>query len=159
MYIIYDLEFPRETHDILNWYLLAPVTGHVPEEWISNFSRMMHEVAGTKHDTKSRLLLQTLTKHEKYVVCYMNLQFYLKHGMKIMRVHKVLKFSEASIMRSYIDLNTQQRNQAESTAEKNQWKNENNSVWGKTFENQLNHSILKFISVKTSSIGCEGSRL
>ena len=120
---------------------------------------MMHEVAGTKHDTKSRLLLQTLTKRKKYVVYYMNLQFYLKHGMKIMRVHKVLKFSEASIMRSYIDLNTQQRNQAESTAEKNQWKNANNSVWGKTFENQLNHSILKFISVKTSSIGCEGSRL
>ena len=145
-YIMCDLEFPKETHDVLNWYPLAPMTGCVPEEWISNFSRMMHEVAGTKHDTKSRLLLQTLTKREKYVVYYKNLQFYLKHGMKITKIYKILKFSEAPIMRSYIDLNTQQRNQAESTAEKNQWKNANNSAYGKTFENQLNYSILKFVS-------------
>ena len=145
-FIMCDLEFPPETHDRLNWYPLAPVSGYVPEEWISGYSRYMHELAGTQHDSKSRLLLQTLTKREKYVTYYKNLLFYLKHGMVITRVHKILKFSEAPIMRSYIDLNTQHRNMATSVAEKNQWKNANNSAYGKTFENQLNYSILKFVS-------------
>ena len=145
-FIMCDLEFPPETHDRLNWYPLAPVSGYVPESWISGYQRYMHELAGTHHDSKSRLLLQTLTKREKYVVYYKNLSFYLKHGMVITHVHKILKFSEAPLMRSYIDLNTQQRNQARSVAEKNQWKNANNSAYGKTFENQLNYSILKFVS-------------
>lgn len=145
-YIMCDLEFPPDTHDKFNWYPLAPVSGYVPEEWISEFSRIMHQCAETKHDSKSRLLLQTLTKREKYVVYYKNLKFYLKHGMVVTKIYKILTFREAPLMKSYIALNTLMRNRAESTAEKNQWKNANNSAYGKTFENQLNYSILKFVS-------------
>ena len=141
-----DLEFPPEIHDKLNFYPLAPVSGCVPEEWISGYAKKMHETAGTQHDPKSRLLLQTLTPRKQYVVYYKNLKFYLKKGMKLTKVYKVLTFSEAPIMKSYIDKNTAQRNMAGSVAEKNQWKNANNSVYGKTFENQLNYSILKFVS-------------
>ena len=145
-YIMCDLEFPPEIHDKLNFYPLAPVSGCVPEEWISGYAKKMHETAGTQHDPKSRLLLQTLTPRKQYVVYYKNLKFYLKKGMKLTKVYKVLTFSEAPIMKSYIDKNTAQRNMAGSVAEKNQWKNANNSVYGKTFENQLNYSILKFVS-------------
>lgn len=143
-----DLEFLPEIHDKLNWYPLAPVSGTVLEEWISTLSRQMHEVALTKHNSKSCLLLQTLTKHTKYVVYYKNLLLYLRHGMRITRVYKVLVFKEYLLMKSYINTNTCMRNQAMSVAEKNQWKNANNSAYGKTFENQLNYSILKFISGK-----------
>lgn len=145
-YIMCDLEFPWYIHDKLNFYPLAPESGYVPEEWISNYSRMLHELAGSKHDSKSRLLLQSLTKRVKYVTYYKNLRFYLRMGMKLTHIYKILEFKEAPLMRSYIDLNTQMRNKAESVAEKNQWKNANNSAYGKTFENQLNYSILKFIS-------------
>lgn len=145
-FIMCDLEFPPEIHDKMNWYPLAPVSGTVPEEWISTLSRQMHDIALTKHDPKSRLLLQTLTKRTEYVVYYKNLLFYLKHGMKLTRVYKILIFREFPLMKSYIDTNTRMRNQASSTAEKNQWKNANNSAYGKTFENQLNYSTLKFIS-------------
>lgn len=145
-FIMCDLMFPPEIHDKYNWYPLAPESGYVPEEWISGYSRQMHELAGTTHDSKSRLLLQTLLPRKKYVTYYKNLLFYVNHGMKITHIHKIIKFSEASLMKSYIDLNTQMRNKATSVAEKNQWKNANNSAYGKTYENILNRSIIKFIS-------------
>lgn len=145
-FIMCDLEFPANVHDKMNWYPLAPESACVPEEWISNTARDMHAIAETKHDSKSKRLLQTLVKHEKYVTYYKNLIFYLKHGLVITHIHKIMTFSEFPLMKSYIDLNTQMRNKATFTAEKNQWKNANNSAYGKTFENKMGYSNIEFVS-------------
>jgi hypothetical protein len=47
-------------------------------------------------------------------------------GVKMTRVHKVLKFRQSEWMKKYIDFNMEKRNQATSDFEKNFWKLMNN---------------------------------
>lgn len=49
-------------------------------------------------------------------------------------------------MKSYIDINTIMRNAATSTVERNQWKNANNSCFGKCLQNQLDQAAIEMVS-------------
>ena len=72
---------------------------------------------------------------DRFVLHYRNLQQFLQLGMKLKKVHRILKFKQKVWMKPYIDFNTQKRKEAINDAEKNFFKLRNNSVCGKTMEN------------------------
>ena len=70
-----------------------------------------------------------------YVIYYRNLQQCLELGMKLKKLHRILKFKQSDWMRPYTDFNTQERTISNNEADKIFFTLTNNSVYGKTMEN------------------------
>ena len=52
-------------------------------------------------------LIPNLGDKTNYVVHYSNLQLHLSLGMKLIKVHRVLKFNQSDWIKKYIDFNTE----------------------------------------------------
>ena len=139
-----DLEYPAELHEQHNSYPLAPEKKVVKKEKMSDYQKRVIEDLELKPPESKKLLL-TLEDKEDYVVHYRNLQFYLKQGMKLKRVKRVLEFEQESWMEPYIRMNTEFRKKAKNSFEKDFYKLMNNSVFGKTMENLRNRVDIRIV--------------
>ena len=137
-----DLEYPAELHEQHNSYPLAPEKKVVKKECMSDYQKRLMKDLELKPPDSEKLLLR-LEDKSNYVVHYRNLQMYLKQGMKLKRVHRVLEFEQECWMEPYIRMNTEFRKNAKSDFEKNFYKLMNNSVFGKTMENLRNRVDIK----------------
>lgn len=109
-----DLEYPEELHDLHNDYPLAPEKVQY---------KSCSKLCGTLNDKKN------------YIVHISNLQFYLKHGLKLTKIHRGISFKQSNWLKKWIDINTEYRTKAKNDFEKDYFKLMNNSVFGKTMEN------------------------
>ena len=132
-----DPEYPAELHKEHSAYPMAPEKIAVEKEWLSEYQKnLLRQLNLT--DTQDKRLLLTLRDKNNYVVQYRNLQFYLKQGTRLKKVHRVLEFEQERWMKSYIEMNTEFRKEGKNDFEKDFYKLMNNSVFGKTMENLRN---------------------
>ena len=129
-----DVEYPDEFHHLHNDCTMAPhkikVTDNMLSWYCSNITK--------KYDVKLsdvKKMIPNFGAREKYIVHYKNLQLHTSLGMKVLKVHIILKFKQSCWMKKYIDFNTQKRIAAVNKFEKDFFKLMNNSAFGKTMEN------------------------
>ncbi|KAL9987983.1 hypothetical protein ACROYT_G002373 [Oculina patagonica] len=137
-----DFEYPAELHEEHNSYPLAPEKKKINKDLFSPYQKELIKNLDLDPPDSEKLVL-TLEDKTNYVVHYRNLQFYLKQGMKLKKVHRVLEFEQECWMEPYIKMNTEFRKKAKNDFEKNFYKLMNNSVFGKTMENLRNRVDIK----------------
>ena len=129
-----DLEYPQELHDIHNDYPVAPEKVKVSKNMLSDYCKKIAEKYNISIGLVSKLI-PTLTGKKEYVLHCRNLQLYLDLGLKIKKIHRVLKFDQSPWLKQYIDFNTEKRKHAKNSFEKDFFKLMYNNVFGKTMEN------------------------
>ena len=80
-----------------------------------------------------------------YTVHYKLLQLYVRLGLKIMNVHRILKFKQELWLEPYITLNTNKRKAARNKFEKALYKLLNNSAYGKLCESKRERVRVNFV--------------
>lgn len=132
-----DLEYPKELHDSHSDLPFCPENVCLG-------------------DTKNKKLIPNLNNKYNYVIHYRNLKQCLKNGLRLIKIHRILKFNQSPWLKSYIDLNTRMRSLASSDFEKDFFKLMNNSVFGKTMENVMKRVNVKLLSHWENRGKCQG---
>ena len=129
-----DFQYPDELHELHNDYPLALEKIAVSSDMLSKYCKKIADNYKIKvGDVKK--LIPTLGNKTNYVVHYRNLQLYLSLGMKLTKIHRVIKFKQSDWMKKYIDFNTEKRMNAANDFEKYFFKLMISSVYGKTMKN------------------------
>ena len=117
-----------------NNYPLALEKLAIPYDMLSNYCKKIASEDGIKvGDVKK--LIPNLGSKSNYVLHYGILQLCLSLGIKLTKIHRVLKFKQSDWMKKYINFNTEKRTKASNSFEKYFIKLMINSVYGKTMKN------------------------
>jgi hypothetical protein len=123
---VVDLIYPNELHD-KHILPMAPEVLEIQKEWLNTWQQESFK--------KYQKLCAHFFPRTNYVVDYEILKFYIKHGLKITKIHKIIEYDQDIWMKSYIDFNTEKRTRSKNDFEKDFYKLMNNSVFGKSMEN------------------------
>ena len=103
-----DLEYPDVLHELHNDYPLASEKLKITYYMLSNYCSSISNEYDIKIGGVNKLV-PNLDNKSKYVLQYRNLQLYLSLGMKLVTVHRVLKFKKPDWLKKYINFNTDKR--------------------------------------------------
>ena len=123
------------THAMLRLEMIA-------ELQLYNVARNNNPDAEIKTSTK---LIATCSNKYNYVVHFRTLQFYLRHGLKIIRIHNVVKFKQEPIYKDYIDFTTARRSLAKNEFDKSYYKQKNCSLFGRSIQDVRNRLKVKLV--------------
>ena len=142
-----DFEYCWNLHDLPNYYPLCPEKIEVSKDMLSNYCKEIVDWYGIKVGGVKKLT-PNLGDKVKYVVHYKNLQYYLSLGMKLVKIHRILKFKQSNWLKSYVDFNIKKRQESGDEFSKQLYKLLSNCFYGKSIENIRRRINVKLVNDK-----------
>lgn len=129
-----DLEYPGELHESHNSFPLAAQAMDLTEQDLSPYSYSCLQTLTGKTKYSARKLTSTFYPRTKYLCHGMNLKLYLQLGLKLVRIHRGIKFHQEKFIEPYIAMCSARRRTAPTEAQRNMYKLLCNSLYGKLIE-------------------------
>ena len=123
-YIVCDIDYTNECKERREQLALMPNKRKINDNELG-----YRERDGGKARSE-KLILDQNSKTE-YMVHYRMLKFYDKMGVKVTKIHRIIKFKQDYLCRDYIQNNTNKRATAKTEEEKDVRKLMNNSLYGR----------------------------
>jgi len=101
-----DLHYPSELHEWHSNFPLAPEILEITFDNLSPYAKMAIERSEGKRQYKDTKLMSTFHDRKNYVLHGKNLQLYLSLGLKLIKIHRILEFTQDFILRPYIEKTT-----------------------------------------------------
>ena len=95
-----------------------------------NFNDYMKKIRPDTYIQTKKLICDWCDK-KNFLINYRMLKFYIRHGMIVNKVHRIISFRQSRWLEKNINFNTQKRNKAENDFEKDFYKLLNNAFYGK----------------------------
>ena len=137
-YIVCDIDYTNECKERTEQLALMPNKRKINDNELG-----YRERDGGK--ARSEKLILDQNNKTVYMVHYRMLKFYVKMGVKVTKIHRVIKFTQDYICRDYIQNNTNKRATAKTEAEKDVRKLMNNSLYGRMCMNPPHFLQSKFL--------------
>ena len=137
-----DLFYPDSVRIRTEDFPLCPEKRNVK---ISEFSKFQKECPGhPKYTSPIQKIILDVNNKLHYVTHYRNLKFYLKMGLHVMTINRVISFRQKPWLAGYITFNQNKRMDPKNkTFEKNFYKLMNNIFYGKTIEDVAKYRDFK----------------
>ncbi len=147
-----DLTYPKDLHMAHNSFPLAPETVNISWSDLSIYSRNCKEAMGqaTRHSAKK--LTATFNPRKKYLVHGENLKYYLRKGLRLDKIHRIIKFKQSRFIQPFIEKCTRMRSQAATKAEQDLWKLICNSLYGKFIESGEKRMDCRFSRTRAGAV-------
>lgn len=141
-----DLHYPEELHDYFNNYVPCPKNIVIKKSYLNSWQQAEYK------ESRVSKLCTTFFDKKNYIINYRYLKLVLSLGVQLVKVNKVLEYTQSDFMKKYIMLNTEKRQQSKNDFEKDFYKLMNNSVYGKTMENVRNRINFRLISTEEQAM-------
>ena len=144
-YIVCDIDYTNECKERTEQLALIPNKRKINDNELGYRERDGGKARSGKLLHRSEKLILDQNNKTEYMVHYRMLKFYVKMGVKVTKIHRVIKFKQDYICRDYIQNNTNKRATAKTEAEKDVRKLMNNSLYGRMCMNPLHFFQSKFL--------------
>ena len=101
----WNLRSPPAIHDFHNDPLLTPEKMKIPTEWRSDYANFF----GLNVGSTTEIVLDILVDKHHYLCHCKILNFYLHHGLKVTKRHRVMKFQQSKWLGADISKSTKMR--------------------------------------------------
>ena len=137
-YIVCDIDYTNECKERTEQLALMPNKRKINDNELGYRQR-------EKSKARSEKLILDQNNKTEYMVHYRMLKFYIKMGVNVTIIHRIIKFKQDYIYSDYIQNNTNKRATAKTEAEKDVRKLMNNSLYGRMCMNPLHFFQSKFL--------------
>ena len=148
-----DLEYPGELYVLHNNYPSIPEKLAIPYDILSDYCTKIADEYEIKVDIV-KILIPNLGNKTNYVLQYKNFQLYLSLGMKLTKIHRVLKFKQSDWMKRNLILTLKKKTDAANNFEKDFFKLMIISVYGKTMENLRKRINVRLVNNEKDFLKC-----
>lgn len=141
-----DLSYPDSLHDKHSQYPLCPTKMKVTSEYYSPYMKHIAAKFGITTKGVAEKLIPHVGDKSHYVLHFRNLKLYTKLGLKITKIHRILKFRQKKWLKGFIEFITELRKQAKNDFEINFWKSMINAIYGKLLQNPMKYINFKVVN-------------